>query len=135
MSKEVEGRPTIYTDELAESICNRMAEGESLRNICRDEDMPNASTVHRWCNSNEVFCKQYERAQTARAETHADEIVALADSVDGTDSLAMQKAKLQIDARKWTASKLRSKKYGDKITHAGDEENPIAVKSISVEFT
>lgn len=136
------GRPTTYSQEIVEKICIRLGSGESLRSICRDDDMPSQSVVYVWLNRHPEFVEQYARAREEQAETHADEIVDIADEQpdlieikdkDGNvvdiklDSAFIAWQKQRIDARKWNAAKQRPKRYGDKITHAGDNENPIEV--------
>jgi hypothetical protein len=124
------GRPTTYNEETANEILERIVQGESLRSIVKDAHMPVISTVFRWMSHNEEFSKQYTRAKEEQAEAFADEIVAIADeeqtvvkSHDGGttevtfDSVAIARNRLRVDARKWVASKLKPKKYGDKIDH------------------
>ena len=48
MPKKKNGRPTIYTQKLASKICERLALGDSLRAICREDAMPHLATVLRW---------------------------------------------------------------------------------------
>jgi hypothetical protein len=116
------GRQSTFTAGLAETICERIATGESLRNVCRSAHMPSKSTVSLWLRNSREFSDQYARACEFRADAIADEIIEIADNC--TDP---QKARVQIDARKWYAAKIAPKKYGDRITHAGDPENPVQV--------
>lgn len=97
-------------------ICERIASGQSLRAICAEEGMPDASTVTRWLADDAAFCTQYVRAREQQADFYADEIIEIADTE--TDAA---KARNRIEARKWKASKLQPKKYGDKIdvSHSG----------------
>ena len=67
-------RPSKFTPELAVEICRRVADGRSLRSVCRDEDMPNADTVNEWRINRAEFSEQYARARERRAEVLADEI-------------------------------------------------------------
>lgn len=134
------GRPTIYSVELTTNICKRIAEGESLRDICKDEDMPNRSTIHEWLldESKKEFSDQYELACNIRAESMFDELTEIAD--DGTndymekqnkdgstytavDSEHIQRSRLRVDTRKWYLSKVLPKKFGDKVdfTTKGDK--------------
>ena len=105
------GRPSTYSQEVVGAICERIALGESLRAICRDDAMPAMSTVFKWLTEQPTFSEQYARAREEQAESMADEIVSIADNAEDA-----AKARLQIDARKWVASKLKPKKYGDKTT-------------------
>lgn len=111
------GRPTDYTDELADLICERLADGKSLRSICRADDMPDKSTVFRWLAARPSFRDRYERAREAQADSHADDITDIADD----PKLEPNDKRVRIDARKWLAAKLRPMKYGDASTvrHTG----------------
>jgi hypothetical protein len=132
------GRPSDFTQELADLICERLADGESLRAICADDAMTAKSTVFRWLASDQVFQDQYARAREVQAETMADEILAIADDglndtyVDDnggkrTDVDVIARSRLRVDARKWLASKMAPKKYGDKVTqeHTGKDGGPM----------
>lgn len=127
------GRPSAYSQTIADDICERLANGESLRVICAGEEHPRQATVFRWLAANEEFREQYARAREAQADTLADEIVGIADdgsndfmeTKDGPkyDAEAVARSKLRVDARKWVAAKLKPKVYGDKLdlTSAGDK--------------
>lgn len=119
------GRPSVYTQEIADSICERIADGESLRNICLGDEMPCRSSVFKWLNENKSFSDQYARAREAQADHMADEILAIADETD-RDTIDTEggerannewiaRSRLRVDARKWLASKMAPKKYGDKL--------------------
>jgi hypothetical protein len=139
------GRPSSFTQDMADTICARIAEGESLREICKDDWMPDRVTIYRWLAANPEFCNHYTRAREDQADTLADEIIAIADEqpeviavVDKKtgaliehklDGAFLQWQKNRMDARKWTAMKLKPKKYGDRIVHAGDAENPLEVQN------
>lgn len=125
----MKGRPTDYTDELADAICAQISEGTSLKDICLRDDMPARSTVYVWFRKIDGFMDMYVRAREERAELFADEIVRIADECEDP-----QKARVQIDARKWAAAKLNPKNYGDKIdlNHGGQKDNPIVGGEIIV---
>lgn len=146
----VEFSPEVFT-----AICERIAAGESLRAICADEGMPSKTSVMRWLDEPEhqSLRDQYARARERQADTFAEEVVEIADEEctmiradkhgsgkpgsDGDevgdlevvfDTTAVARNRLRVDARKWAASKLAPKKYGDRLTHAGDAEAPIGVQ-------
>ncbi len=116
---------------LKATICDRIANGESLRQIADDEGMPAASTVFVWLSQDPTFSEQYARAREAQADAIFDEILLIADDgrndwVERKDQEdanmgwrengeALRRSQLRIDARKWMAGKLRPKKYGDKL--------------------
>lgn len=133
------GRPTDYTQEIADEICIRLANGESLRAICasdRDDFIPAMGTVFRWLAApeNQSFREQYAMAREVQAETMADEIVSIADGsgLDVEARVALSaRDRLRVDSRKWVASKLLPKKYGDKITQevTGADGGPLIVQT------
>jgi hypothetical protein len=133
------GRPSLFTQELADSICTRLAEGESLRAILRDDGMPAMSVVFRWLSQNLSFQEQYTRAREAQADHEFDGLCSMADEPpekkqDGTvDNGWVQHQKLRIDTRKWAISKLAPKKYGDKLTTelTGKDGGPIQTEEMS----
>lgn len=142
------GRPTIYTPELCDAICVKIADGKSLRTICADPQMPDMTTVIAWRRLYPAFSKQYDDAKSDCADAFAEDIIAIADDAsgdyeerfdkDGNPYIALnkdniQRSRLQVDARKWVASKLKPKKYGDALNVGGQEDNPLKVdESISV---
>ena len=119
------GRPSDFTQEIADEICEHIAQGKSVRWICSDEKMPGQTTVYRWLRENDEFRQQYTHARELQAEYYADEIIEIADEAKNEDA---QVARLRVDARKWKASKLAPKKYGDKLdlNHSGG----IAVETV-----
>lgn len=108
-----------FSQPAADLICELIVDGKSLRTICLADDMPSRTTVLKWLNENESFAAQYARAREAQQDTYAEETVFIADTCEDP-----QKARLQIDARKWHASKLAPKKYGDRVTnvHEGGDK-------------
>lgn len=115
------GRQSTFTQEVANAICERIANGESLRAICRDDDMPGAVTVCKWLDQQPNFAKQYARAREIQGDGEFDEARAIAFAA--TPETA-QVARLQYDAVKWRASKLRPKVYGDKLAIGGADDLP-----------
>lgn len=129
------GRPTAYTDHIATVICQRLADGESLRAICASTaDLPHRNTVMVWLSdpARADFQGQYARARELQADLYAAEVVEIADrvlvavkrkvkgisnlkTVEETTTDAVDRSRLMVDARKWYASKLAPKKYGDKL--------------------
>lgn len=115
------GRPSKYSKQLAAKICAQLAMGKSLRTVCKADDMPHMATVFRWIADNDEFCDQYARAKEESADALVEEMLDIADDQNEHP----QSRRVRIDTRKWISSKLKPKKYGDKLTHAGDEDNPI----------
>lgn len=122
-------RPSEFTQERADAICEEIVKGKSLRAICAADDMPAVSTIFKWMNDFPSFSEQYARAKDEQAELLADEIISIADTE--ADS---QKARVRIDARKWVASKLKPKKYGDKtqLEHSGPDGGAIPITRVEL---
>jgi hypothetical protein len=122
------GRPSIYTEELANDICTRLGLGESLRKICLAEDMPSLRSVMSWLTTKPDFLQQYTRAREIQAETQFDELIDIVDQPPELshitdkngelievkfDSSYVQWMKLRVDTRKWTAARMAPKKYAE----------------------
>lgn len=137
------GRPSKYSLELAKEICKLIAHGKSVVSICQKEGMPNYTTVRDWIANNEEFSNLYARAKEDQADYLAEEIIAIADDssedelfVDTNDGSAkrvqnsefINRSRLRVDTRKWIASKLKPKKYGDRMQVAGDSDAPLTIR-------
>lgn len=137
------GRPTDYSLELTDLICERLACGESMRSISRDDGMPAMSTLFKWLREHDEFSQQYAKAKEESADALVEDMLDIADNQVGNpligedgepvknadgyvmtsvDGPAVAHAKLKVDTRKWAASKLKPKKYGEKIQqeHSGE---------------
>ena len=130
------GAPTTYNSRIALVICTRIAEGESLREIVKTAGMPDRTVVYDWLLRHAEFANQYTRAREEQADTLADEIIAISDESPETvevrdkegnvidikiDSGYVNYQRQRIEARKWTAMKLKPKKYGDRLAVEGVE--------------
>lgn len=102
----MKGRPTVYTQELADRICEWLAEGKSLRAfVDQNNDSPARSTICLWIVNNDAFSDQYARARQAGGHSHADDILQTAEEVrQGT--LDPNAARVVIDAKKWAAERM-----------------------------
>jgi hypothetical protein len=107
-------------------ICDRITEGESLRSILKDNKPFSKSTFLDIVDANSDIADQYARAMADRQDVLFEEIITIADSQEN-DINAIQRNRLQIDARKWVLGKMNPKKYGDKIdmTSGGEKINII----------
>lgn len=139
------GRPSQFSVDVASEICGRLASGESLRAICRDEGFPPESTVRGWVIDNvEGFSAQYARARELQLESWADEIVEISD--DGTndwmeratkggdtetviDHEHITRSRLRVDTRKWLLSRLVTK-FSDKTAITGADGGAIATEVV-----
>lgn len=139
---------SIFTPALFTTICNRISAGESLRQVCRDPEMPHKSTVLRWLRDKPELRDQYAAARDDLMEYWASDIIEIADdgSLDTIPGLNkygdevmvanhanVQRDRLRIDARKWLLSKLAPRKYGDRmeVEHSGEVAHRVDVTALS----
>ncbi len=117
------GRPTDYTQEIADIVCKELSQGKSLRKVCLDDNLPSAATIFNWLAKNKEFLEQYTRAKESSSEALnemlmdiGDQAIEHAESTDTKVSGAIVQAyKLKADNMKWYMSKVKPKKYGDKV--------------------
>jgi hypothetical protein len=128
------GNRSDYGPEVREQILERMACGESLSVICRTRGMPTRTTVLTWVTTDPAFEALYDRARQAMGDALAEQILEIADdaSADLSDPQSVNRAKLKVDTRKWLASKLFPRQFGDVVRNevSGPAGGPIAVKQI-----
>lgn len=105
------GRPTIYNEDLVAEFLYRVAKGRSVASVCSDDDMPHRATIYEWLAHNSDFSDRYARASEQRADQYFDEMLHIADNALPEE---VQKAKLQIDTRKWVLARMSPKKYSGK---------------------
>jgi hypothetical protein len=140
------GRPTDYTFAIAQEICDRILDGNTLKQIEALPNMPCARSILRWLDKHEEFSRLYARAHELRADVMAHEILEIGDESgndwierDGVlvaDHEQVQRSKLRCDNRKWLMSKMLPKKYGDRLTteHTGADGAPL-VPTLNVILT
>jgi hypothetical protein len=109
-------RPTIYTDELAEKICDLLAEGKSMVKACEALGVCRR-TVNLWLKKNPEFANMTVEAR----ESYSDDIVDKLIEIAGDETKDYHTRRLLIDSIKWVAGKQRPKKYSEKfmVEHAG----------------
>lgn len=135
------GQPSKFTPELMDEICERVSNGEPLRQICRDEHMPHWNTVYDWIENDKELTLRFARAREKGEEAIAAECLDIADNgkndwmeKHGKDSVGyelnkehVQRSKLRIETRLKLLAKWNPKKWGEKVdvNHGGQEGNPI----------
>lgn len=145
-------KPVRYTTALGELICSLLAEGQSLRKICAIDTMPRVTSIMNWLAKGaaktkpyDAFLEQYIRAREAQAEVLADEIVDIADDATQDELFTdegkrvcnaefVARSKLRVDARKWVASKLLPKKYGEKVQQelSTKDDKPLPIFTLNI---
>ena len=124
------GRPTEYTDEIGETICDRIVDGESLRTICADAGMPDEATVLGWISSHREFRDQYEIAREFPVQALLDETIEIIDDPSGYlvervqangkvvvvwDRKQLPRCRLRMDVRMWVVDQLPPLKLEERL--------------------
>jgi len=122
-SKPKLGRPTEFRRDIANRICDGIADGKSLRTVCKSQGMPSRTTVFRWLASQPSFRSQYACAREDQAEALADDVL----DTSQDKNLDPNDRRVRVDALKWLAGKLKPKVYGDTTKHelTGKNGGPI----------
>lgn len=131
------GRPSSYTEEIAEEICSRLEEGEPLRAICRDDHMPARRTVDDWRVAMPAFAARIARARSIGFDAIAEEALQIADTpMEGVEITTDERGtsekrgdmlghrKLQVETRLKLLAKWDPKRYGDKLAIGGADDLP-----------
>jgi hypothetical protein len=140
------GRKSKYSEAIAQEICDRIAEGETLSSICKDKHMPDTSTVWRWRKENNEFSQCFARAREIGFDAIADEALRIADTPEigevveydeagkvvkrRTEDM-LQHRKLQCWMRLQLLSKWDPKRYGDRTAVDHGVQDDLAEKLIA----
>ena len=132
------GRPSKYTPELAAEICERLSNGEPLRQICRDEHMPAWQKIYEWMQRDQDLSGAIAHAREVGQDAIAEQIWLemlqeperiLSEGGGRVDSGYVQLIKARADIGLKLLAKWNPKRYGDRVALAGDAENPLKVEA------
>lgn len=119
------------TVELMQTICTRISNGEAAYKVLKQPDIKiDDSDFYARIRDDELYSKMYRDAMERRGEKFADELTELADEARHGTHEDIQALKLMVNTRQWIVSRLLPKKYGDKVTVAGDAENPLVTQLV-----
>ncbi len=117
-NKRGRGRPPReLTQAIADRLCEQIVAGKSLRRICKAKSMPSNTTVLGWLRDHPEFARQYALAREEQADGYADELIDLASKANADNAHAVR---VRADIIKWVCSKLKPRKYGDRLELQGD---------------
>lgn len=124
-----------YTPRLADEICERLADGETLTSICNkavNPAMPTPRAVYKWVHADKDFAARFERARKTGCEVVLDQALDIAHAPLKSDDLAVKPAdlvaqrKMQIDTHFKFIARVNPAKYGDRVTE-GDKTEKVEV--------
>ena len=110
-----------YSKRIFQDICNRIISGDSLLKICSEPDYPDRITFFRWLEKAPELLATYTRAKELQADYYAEQMLDVIDNASSTRD-EIERAKVKVETLKWIASKLKPKKYGDKLDVTSDGE-------------
>ena len=146
-TKNKGGRQSTYDPEIARQMAEMLSEGVPLREICRQEGFPAWRTVYDWMRKDEDLSTAIAHARDVGYDAIAEDCLRIADTPlwgqevtesedeEGVKRTSIKKVdmlghrKLQIETRLKPLAKFNPKKYGDKVTHSGDDTNPVVVEN------
>lgn len=124
-------RPSKYSEELVNEICEKIAGGESVRSICSREDMPERETIRLWLKDKPEFLGQYARAKEEGAETFEDDII---DAIKNVNANNAQAVKVKTDTLFKLMALRNPKKYNSKVDLTSSDGTMSPDKNIRVTF-
>lgn len=147
--KKAPAHGIAFSQALFDAICARIALGASLRTICAESGMPDRTTFNQWRKRSEELQAQYDQACVDREDHYFEQIIDIADEcrvgkkvttksngdVETVEVDMVERAKVQIDARKWALARMNRKKYGDKIDAelTGKDGGPIVISASPID--
>lgn len=145
-AKKAPAKAVEFSQELFDRICELIASGGSVRSVCAAAGMPDRMTFNRWRKMTPALQAQYDQACLDRADVIFDEVLEIADEcrvgekrvtkangdVEVTEIDMVERARVQIDARKWVLARMNRKKYGDHVAneHSGPDGGPITTRVV-----
>lgn len=120
------GRPSKFTEAIADAICEDIIAGKSLRSICGMADMPDRTTVLRWLTAEDSFTTKYTRARILQADALEEEMSDIEDKTL-TGEIDAAAARTVLASKQWRAAKLAPKRYGDKLELSGSADSPLVI--------
>jgi len=109
--KKKTGAPTKYTEDKAEKVCEMVAEGHTLAEICKEIGVGGPSVLWQWERVYPSFAKSYAAARIASADSFAYE--ALKHARGAYDSETANIARVRGQILMWMAGRMNPKRYGE----------------------
>ena len=131
--------PYPNKEKIKEQIVGWLSEGKTLRDFCRQEQMPSFGAIYRWLQDDKDFEERFAHARVIGHDSIAEECATLADTEPLAvfdeagnkryDPGSIAWRKMQIETRLKLLAKWNPKKYGDRTVVAGDDEAPVVIEA------
>lgn len=119
-----------FTQEISDTVIERLMEGRSLLSICRDKDVPSHATILRWRKKYKEFDEAIPRARAEGSHVLADQCLEIADD----ESKDVPHRRLQIDTRLRLIGKWNAQAYGDKLALGGADDLPPIQNDVNIKI-
>jgi hypothetical protein len=126
---------TIRTQQLVDTVLSRLAKGEPLAQIGRDDGMPEPSTWRDWCKADEFLAIAYAQAREDGFDAIALDALDIADHTaadtiktengDRPDNEWIARSRLRVDTRLKLLAKWDPNRYGHRTLIGSDPDNPL----------
>lgn len=128
------GRPSIWSQEIADRICELMVEGKDMQEICQMDGMPSRATVLRWQQQRPEFDAQCVRAREALAEFELHRLKQIAE--DCTEE-NVNATRVKLNHFQWRVMKIAPRIYGDRaqVEVTGANGGPMQVQALTIDAT
>ena len=129
------GQAAFNRAKVVAKVCELTSHSnQSLRKILKLAKGPVWSQWSKWLAADAELAAQYARAKESQADYLVDEMLEISDEATIYNS-DTQRNRLRVDTRKWIASKLKPKNYGDKVEHSGPGGGPIPIATIPLDIS
>lgn len=110
------GRPTDYTPELGERICNAIASSvHGLERICEENpEFPAWKTIYNWKFKHSEFLQKYMQARESQSHNLMDHMLNVAYDNSDDNLTKINRAKVIIDVLKITSARFNPRHFGEK---------------------
>ena len=115
-----------YTADLADRILDLYVAGHDFTSISRMREMPSYNTLLKWATSHPEFSRRFQASNTMLALHREQQAVQAAEDATGKDA-----DRLKVETYKWSAEINNPARYGKRVTHAGDKDNPVVIQVVT----
>lgn len=121
-------QPTRYKPEIVQKMCDRIATGGLITQLCELKEFPTYTTFRRWKEAQPEIGENIARARAEQMDFYADEITQLNAQMNAKN---WQFTNAKIRNIQWMMGKLKAVLYGDRLAHTGADGGPVGLTVIT----